>query len=314
MEALAGHILLCAPGGGPPPPDTAREDVFAPSMLIGGSTFWSARTAAPTRPERCSRVGGFGGRGAGVEDPPRGPHVRRRSGRELRCPRRGTRGGHRGLHEGLLPRTGVRRQAAWNLGHPPWVAWASSPTVPSNRGWSSRRTGWGWGGSPASPRRGGARVHTRPRSRRWELGDGPWLRPEASGSSGRDPAVDRRCPWPFDGTRRADGRRGVKGPVPRISPSAGGCPSVGIGPRLGGARRAAKPTDPRGAVRTLDRFVHIDLGGLPPNPFPSRHVAGARRLFRHRPGRVLSHLRGGGWPGAFAAAGAASERSASRGR
>jgi tRNA-modifying protein YgfZ len=36
MEALAGRALLCAPGGGPPPPETAREDVFAPSMLGGG--------------------------------------------------------------------------------------------------------------------------------------------------------------------------------------------------------------------------------------------------------------------------------------
>jgi tRNA-modifying protein YgfZ len=36
MGTLAGRALLCAPGGGPPPPETAREDVFAPSMLGGG--------------------------------------------------------------------------------------------------------------------------------------------------------------------------------------------------------------------------------------------------------------------------------------
>jgi tRNA-modifying protein YgfZ len=35
MEAATGRVLLCAPGGGPPPP-TARDDVFAPSMLDGG--------------------------------------------------------------------------------------------------------------------------------------------------------------------------------------------------------------------------------------------------------------------------------------
>jgi tRNA-modifying protein YgfZ len=35
MEAATGRVLLCAPGGGPPP-HTARDDVFAPSMLDGG--------------------------------------------------------------------------------------------------------------------------------------------------------------------------------------------------------------------------------------------------------------------------------------
>ena len=36
MEAVADRVLLCAPGTGPPPHETAREDVFVPSMLDGG--------------------------------------------------------------------------------------------------------------------------------------------------------------------------------------------------------------------------------------------------------------------------------------
>ena len=178
MQALAGRILLCAPGGGPPPPDTAREDVFVPSMLDGGFDLLvgedrraeAARSMLPRRPV--------------TEDAVREWKIRRGIPTfgidldESSLPAEG------GLEEDTVDFTkgcflGQESVAKLrNLGHPPWVALGLVADGPVASGAELSADGVGVGRVTSASRGEGQPGSTRVLARvRWEARERPLVAP-----------------------------------------------------------------------------------------------------------------------------------------
>ena len=183
---------------------------------------------------------------------------------------------HDRLHEGMLPRPGVRGE-----GQEPRAPTSGPPRRPIRRAPPSR--------SPSSPTGVGGRDHERSDRR-------PQDGRDRSGCAGRQPPRSlhggRAAPYGRALDISGDFASATWGFVPgspttpspawslRAIPFGPGATGTGRGRKRYGAHR----TSPIGGHRRVAR------------PVPSRRVAGTVGLLRHRPRRLLPDLRGGSRP------------------